>query len=171
MRILMTLNHLQFDLGRAIVRAPGMLPLELLLQRWEKDGHDKFAKDWMAGQMLVKSCLDKLRRELKHELSMLELANDKSNRHGFGTIERMRALQRMEATVPKELMDLYNRASSSMDKIKSAKKRGGGGGGRGGGKRRRPNAANKPKLPVCAVCGVKGHVAGDAACKAAKSNP
>ena len=169
MRILKTINFHQLDLGRALARGPGMLPIERLVKRWDRDGHAKFAKDWMASQMLIKSCLDNLRREIRHEVAMLELANDKSNRHGFGTIERMRSLQRMESTVPKELLDLYNRASSSMDKLKTAKKRGGGGGGRGGTKRRRPNPKQKPNLPACAVCGIRGHAAGDAACKAAKT--
>ena len=44
------------------------------------------------------------------------------------------------------------------------------GGGRGG-KRARPNprggGQQQPKFPKCAICGQKGHVAGDAACKAA----
>ena len=126
----------------------------------------------MASQVAVRSSLDKLEEEIKRELSLLNLANDKGNKHGFGILTRMNELEVLENTVPKPDWDRYIRAQSSMNQIKAARPkrgRGGGGGGRGG-KRQRPNAGKQPKFPQCAICGQKGHVAGDAACKAAAKN-
>ena len=135
------------------------------------EGDVGFASTWMASQMAVRASVDKLEEEIKREISLLNLANDKGNKHGFGILTRMNELQVLESTVPKNDWDLYLRAQSSMNQMKASKPkrgRGGGAGGAGrGGRRGRANASKQPKFPQCAICGAKGHVAGDAACKAA----
>ena len=174
MRILMTLQFMQEHIGRMLSAGPGMLPLNVLFDERESLGHDVFATTWMASQMVIRESLDTLKAEIKREISLLLLANDRGNKHGFGTIERMKSLQKLEESMSKQDWDRYLRASTSMNQIKSkAGKRGGGGGGGGGGgrKRNRRNSANTPKFPKCAVCGKAGHVAGDAACKAAARAP
>ena len=120
--------------------------------------------------MAVRASLDKLEGEIKREISLLNLANDKGNKHGFGILTRMNELEVLENTVPKPDWERYLRAQSSMNQMKAARPkrgRGGGGGGGRGGKRNKPNPSKQPKFPQCAICGMKGHVAGDAACKAA----
>ena len=115
--------------------------------------------------------MDKLEEEIRREISLLNLANDKGNKHGFGILTQMNELQALESTVPKPDWELYLRAQSSMNQMKATRpKRGrgaGGGGGRGGRRGGKANRNKQPKFPQCAICGVKGHVAGDAACKAA----
>ena len=71
----------------------------------------------------------------------------------------------MDELLPKSTMDLYSRAHSSMNTLKSGGKRGGGEGG-GKPKKKKANQAQKPHLPKCALCGQFGQVAGDANCKA-----
>ena len=123
-------------------------------------------------QEKVRAAVDKVSEKIRHETSLVHLANDKSNPHGFAAVDKMKALANLEAVTTKETRDLWTKACSSLDKSKNARKRGGhgnraankkrkrgGGGGGGGGAR--------PALPTCAVCGKLGHVAGDARCKAA----
>ena len=121
--------------------------------------------------MAVRASLDKLEEEIRREISLLNLANDKGNKHGFGILTRMNELQALESTVPKPDWELYLRPQSSMNQMKAIRpQRGrgaGGGGGRGGRRGGKANGNKQPKFPQCAICGVKGHVAGDAACKAA----
>ena len=77
----------------------------------------------------------------------------------------MKNLEQLEKSLSKEDWDRFLRASTSLNQIKARPKRGGGGGSRG--KRKKPNADQRPRFPKCAVCKQTGHVAGDAACKAA----
>ena len=141
------------------------MPLARVLADIQRDWQDVVAATWKASQHAVKDALDELTKKIKDEINYLWLANDRGNKHGFGTIERMRDFARMEEMVPKATLDLYAKAHSSMNTLKS----GGGRGGKRGGKRakkNKPSHAGKPKLAKCALCGGFGHVAGDANCKA-----
>ena len=52
-----------------------------------------FASMGMASQMVVGASLDKLEEEIKHELSLLNLTNNKGNKHGFRILTRLKELQ------------------------------------------------------------------------------
>ena len=174
-RLLMSLQALHDSVIKTMATGLGMRSFNQLTDMQAAEGAVGFASTWMASQMAVRASLDKLEEEIRREISLLNLANDKGNKHGFGILNRMNEIKVLENTVPKPDWELYLRAQSSMNQMKAArpkKSRGGGGGGGGGrgGKRSRPNAAKTPKFPQCAICGQKGHVAGDAACKAAAKN-
>ena len=70
----------------------------------------------------------------------------------------------MEELIPKATLELYNKAHTSMNSLKSAKrpakakKKWVG--------KKNANHAAEPKLARCALCNAFGHVAGDANCKA-----
>ena len=169
-RLLMNLQAVHDNVIKTVATGLGMRTFGDLCAMHASEGDVGFAASWMGSQMAVRESLDKLESEIKREISLLNLANDKGNKHGFGILTRMNELQVLESTVPKPDWDLYLRAQSSMNQLKASRPkrgRGGGGGGGRGGKRSRPNSAKQPKFPQCAICGQKGHVAGDAACKAA----
>ena len=71
---------------------------------------------------VVKEALDKLEAEIDREAQFVVLANDKGNKHGYGTIDRMRDFAKMEAMVPKATLDLYNKAHTSMNTMKLVKR-------------------------------------------------
>ena len=164
LRTLMSLKYLAFDVSTIMAQSPGQMPLATVLANIARQGQDVVAADWKASQHAMKDAVDELCREIEQEIIYINLANDKGNKHGYGTIERMRDFARMEEMVPKATLELYNKAHTSMNALKS--------GGRGGKKqnkrarKNKPSAAGKPKLAKCALCGGFGHVAGDANCKA-----
>ena len=163
-RTLMKLQGLHFDVCNIVALSPGQMPLGDVLNDVARDGQGVVAANWKASQHAVKDALDELTEEIKKEIRYIHLANDRGNKHGYGTIERMRDFERMEELVPKATMDLYTKAHASMNTLKSGSR-----GGRRGGKRAKkgkPSHAGKPKLAKCALCGGFGHVAGDANCKA-----
>ena len=169
-RLLMNLQALHDSVIKMVATGLGMRSFTDISAMHAAEGDVGFASTWMASQMVVRSSLDKLESEIEREISFLNLANDKGNEHCFGILTRMNELEVQESTVPKPDWDLYIRAQSSMNQMKASRPkrgRGGGGGGSRGGKRGKPNGAKQPKFPHCAICGQKGHVAGDAACKAA----
>ena len=145
-RQIRTLKSVQFlhdDLRRTLARAPGMMPLSDVLGLVARNGQDVVAAEWGAHLQSIKDALDAVSNELEREAGYVFLANDKGNKHGFGTIDRMRDFARMEELVPKATMDLYNKAHTSMNSLKSvkrstqkSKKQ----------KKKGPNAGGKPKL-------------------------
>ena len=129
-----------------------------------RNGQDVVAAEWGAHLQSIKDALDAVSNELEREAGYVFLANDKGNKHGFGTIDRMRDLSRMDQMLPKETLDLYNKAHSSMNQLKTSKRSASKSTRKS--KRGKPNSAKQPKLQKCALCGGFGHVAGDANCKA-----
>ena len=79
----------------------------------------------------------------------------------------MKSLETLEKSLSKEDWDRFLRASTSMNQIKAKPGRRGGGGGGSRGRKRKAAGNQQPRFPKCAVCNKKGHVAGDAACRAA----
>ena len=109
-------------------------------------GDDAFVADWDASRKTIREKIDTLITEIAREISLLRLANDKGNKFGFATIERMKNLEQLVKSLSKEDWDGFLRASTSMNQIKAKGKRGGGGGG-GRGKRRKPNGNQQPRFP------------------------
>ena len=70
---------------------------------------------WDSSKETIKGAVDALFKEIDQEIAYVFLANDKGNKHGFGTIERMRDYAKMEELVPKATLDLYAKAHSSMN--------------------------------------------------------
>ena len=73
-----------------------------------------FASMGMASQMVVGASLDKLEEEIKHELSLLNLTNNKGNKHGFRILTRLKELPDLKSTVPKADWDRYLRTKSAI---------------------------------------------------------
>ena len=167
MRILQSFRFLHEDLHRLIAAGPGMLSVGDLDADRRSLGDDAFAANWDASRKTIRESIDTFKAAINREISLLRLANDKGNKFGFATIERMKNLEQLKKSLSKEDWDRFLRASTSMNQIRGKPKRGGGGGGGGRAKRRKPNGNQQPRFPKCAVCNKPGHVAGDAACKAA----
>ena len=165
MRILKTFFFMHEDLQRLVAAGPGMLSVDRLDALRQSLGEDAFAANWDASRKTIREGIDKLRADIEREVSLLRLANDKGNKFGFATIERMKSLETLEKSLSKEDWDRFLRASTSMNQIKGKPARRGG--GRGRGKKRKASGDQRPRFPKCAVCNKTGHVAGDAACKAA----
>ena len=161
-KLLIGLKFLHEDVMRLVAGGPGMMPLLDFLAYFQRHGHDATADAWLTSQLGIRAAVDALKDEINKEIGYTFLANDRGNRHGYGTIDRMRDFSRMEAFLPKATMDLYQKAHSSMNTMKAAKKSG----GKPKKARKKQNHSNKPKLAKCALCGGFGHVAGDANCKA-----
>ena len=163
-RILKSLQFLHKDVARLVALGPGNKHLPDFLAELQRDGYDATAANWRASQFAIKEAIDTLTAELKKEEGYVFLANDRGNKHGYGTIDRMRDFAKMEELVPKATLDLYNKAHTSMNSLKSVKRS-----GQKSKKQKRKSGGNanaKPKLARCALCNGFGHVAGDANCKA-----
>ena len=117
-RQLLSLKFLHDDVMRQVATSPGMLPLNDLLARRDAVGHDQLARDWLTSQLGIRSAIDALKNEINNEISYVFLANDRGNKFGYGTIDRMKDFSRMEQLVPKPMLDLYSKAHSSMNTLK-----------------------------------------------------
>ena len=162
-RILKAIQWLHDDVARLVAKGPGNKHLPDFLAELQRDGYDATAASWRASQFAIKDAVDTLTSELVKEVGYVFLANDRGNKHGYGTIDRMRHFAKMEELVPKATLDLYNKAHTSMNSLKSVKRAGQKSKKQ---KKKGANSGGKPKLARCALCNGFGHVAGDANCKA-----
>ena len=166
-RLLMETNYFCEDLKYLLRYALPMRSLGELASMINTKGLKTASDLFEASQEKIKGAVDTVSEKLKHELGLVHLANDKSNNHGFAAIDKMKSLSTLEAVTSKEQRDLWNKACSSLDKMRTQRKRKGHGNRDANRKRKRGNAGARPALPTCAACNKAGHVAGDAKCKAA----